>query len=148
MTDSIRVIFALLRGMDLMELEQFFSAFRNPDGTYSVDFDHLVRAIRSTGAQRVFLTHCGDKKIQTIKIIRQYFGHGLKDAKEMTDACTPTHSDYQGGTPVYLGTLETEQIQSFKLSLLENAAGSTIELLPILGEHYVEPVGSAAPALV
>lgn len=78
------------------------------------------------------LTNCGERRIYVIKIIRQYYGLSLKDAKEITDK-----------VPVNLPSLPWSSAQAFAAEVHRESAGSIVELPNIL-ERIVSAIGSPA----
>ena len=94
MSDKKQQVIDIIKDMTVMELSELVKELQE---IFGVSAAAPVAAVAATAAANeeaeeqteftIKLTSAGDKKIQTIKAIREITQLGLKEAKELVDTC-------------------------------------------------------------
>ncbi len=94
MSDKVKEVIEVVKGMTVLELSELITAFEDEFG---VSAAAPVAAVAAAGAPAeaaaaeeksefdAVLTSAGEKKIQVIKVVRELTALGLKEAKELVD---------------------------------------------------------------
>lgn len=122
LTDGSQKILDAVKELTVLELSQLVKALEDEFGVVAAAAAPVAAAAGAAGGAEaeddasstvnVILTSCGDKKIQVLKAVREITGLGLKEAKDLVDACPK---------PIKEG-IEKDEAESIKKTLEEQGA--------------------------
>ena len=127
MNEKLRKLAAAIAALKGVEAKQVREETENTHGikderqeTVSVLETTEIKVQKEKTEFAVVLTSVGEKKMQVIKTVKDLFGLGLKEAKELVDDCVTNSSS------VLAEALPKISAESFKQQLEE--VGASIEL--------------------
>ncbi len=123
MADKKQQVLDIIKEMTVLELSELVKEFEEVFGVTAAAPVAVAGAAPAAAEEAeektefdVILTGAGDKKIQTIKVVRTITKLGLKEAKELVDGCPK---------PLVEG-VSKEEAESIKAKVEE--AGATVEI--------------------
>ncbi|NLK52266.1 MAG: 50S ribosomal protein L7/L12 [Syntrophomonadaceae bacterium] len=122
---KVAEVLEIVKGMTVLELSELVKAFEEEFGV-SAAAPVAMAAVPAAAADApaaaeqtefdVILTAAGDKKVATIKVVREVTGLGLKEAKELVDNAPKAVKE----------KVSKEEAEALKAKLEE--AGASVEL--------------------
>ena len=123
MADKKQQVLDIIKEMTVLELSELVKEFEEVFGVTAAAPVAVAGAAPAAAEEAeektefdVILTGAGDKKIQTIKVVRTITKLGLKEAKELVDSCPK---------PLVEG-VSKDEAESVKAKIEE--AGATVEI--------------------
>ncbi len=123
MADKKQQVLDIIKEMTVLELSELVKEFEEVFGVTAAAPVAVAGAAPAAAEEAeektefdVILTGAGDKKIQTIKVVRTITKLGLKEAKELVDGCPK---------PLVEG-VSKDEAESIKAKIEE--AGATVEI--------------------
>ena len=123
---KVAEVLEIVKGMTVLELSELVKAFEEEFGVSAAAPVAMAAVPAAAGGDApaaaeqtefdVILTAAGDKKVATIKVVREVTGLGLKEAKELVDNAPKAVKE----------KVSKEEAEALKAKLEE--AGASVEL--------------------